>query len=135
MNRFCWFPLAAAMLSSIASPAADVRILNVSYDPTRELYQEVDAAFGAAWKARTGQTVVVDQSHGGSGKQARSVIVSEARRGGHELVVLGAPLPRPDGRIVLDGLLADLLGDLRDLPVLIVQSRWSPPGQPGRETR
>jgi sulfate transport system substrate-binding protein len=49
-------------------------LLNVSYDPTRELYQEVNAAFAAAWKAKTGQTVTIKQSHGGSGKQARSVI-------------------------------------------------------------
>jgi sulfate/thiosulfate-binding protein len=54
--------------------AADITLLNVSYDPTRELYQEVNAAFAAYWKARTGDTVTVRQSHGGSGKQARSVI-------------------------------------------------------------
>ena len=53
---------------------AQVSLLNASYDPTRELYQEYNAAFAAHWKARTGDTVVVRQSHGGSGKQARSVI-------------------------------------------------------------
>ena len=53
---------------------ADVEILNVSYDPTRELYEEIDAAFARAWLARTGQRVTVKQSHGGSGKQARAVI-------------------------------------------------------------
>jgi sulfate transport system substrate-binding protein len=51
-----------------------VKILNVSYDPTRELYQELDTAFAAYWKAKTGQSLEVQQSHGGSGKQARSVI-------------------------------------------------------------
>ncbi len=51
-----------------------VTLLNVSYDPTRELYQELNAAFAADWKSRTGQTVVINQSHGGSSKQARSVI-------------------------------------------------------------
>jgi sulfate/thiosulfate transport system substrate-binding protein len=51
-----------------------VRLLNVSYDPTRELYQDVNAAFAAAWKAKTGQAVTINQSHGGSGKQARGVI-------------------------------------------------------------
>jgi sulfate transport system substrate-binding protein len=51
-----------------------IDLLNVSYDPTRELYTDYDAAFSAYWKARTGQTVVVHQSHGGSGKQARTVI-------------------------------------------------------------
>ena len=51
-----------------------VTLLNVSYDPTRELYQDVNAAFEAAWKAKTGQAVTINQSHGGSGKQARAVI-------------------------------------------------------------
>jgi sulfate/thiosulfate transport system substrate-binding protein len=51
-----------------------VRLLNVSYDPTRELYQDINAAFAKQWKAKTGQTVVIKQSHGGSSKQARSVI-------------------------------------------------------------
>jgi sulfate/thiosulfate transport system substrate-binding protein len=54
--------------------AADVTLLNVSYDPTRELYKEYDAAFVAYWKAKTGDTVTIRQSHGGSAKQARSVI-------------------------------------------------------------
>src|SRR5262249_24835536 len=53
---------------------ARVRLLNVSYDPTRELYSDYDAAFGRYWKAKTGQEVRIEQSHGGSGKQARSVI-------------------------------------------------------------
>ncbi|HET8774929.1 MAG TPA: sulfate ABC transporter substrate-binding protein [Thermoanaerobaculia bacterium] len=51
-----------------------IRLLNVSYDPTRELYHDVNAAFAKQWKARTGQTVEIRQSHGGSSKQARSVI-------------------------------------------------------------
>lgn len=54
--------------------SAQVRMLNVSYDPTRELYQAINQAFAADWKARTGQTVTINQSHGGSGKQARAVI-------------------------------------------------------------
>ena len=57
-----------------ALQAQDVKLLNVSYDPTRELYQAINPAFAAQWKARTGQTVSIAQSHGGSGKQARSVI-------------------------------------------------------------
>jgi sulfate transport system substrate-binding protein len=63
--------------SSAAPPPApqdDVTLLNVSYDPTRELYQDFNAAFGAYWKGKTGAAVRVNQSHGGSGKQARSVI-------------------------------------------------------------
>jgi sulfate/thiosulfate-binding protein len=54
------------------APASE--ILNVSYDPTRELYKEIDTAFAADWKAKTGQDISVKQSHGGSGKQARAVI-------------------------------------------------------------
>jgi sulfate/thiosulfate-binding protein len=68
--------LGAVLVSAGAAAAAHepVRLLNVSYDPTRELYQDVNAAFAREWMQRTGQTVTVDQSHGGSGKQARSVL-------------------------------------------------------------
>jgi sulfate/thiosulfate transport system substrate-binding protein len=62
-----------AVVPSIAA-AKDVTLLNVSYDPTRELYQEYNAAFSKYWKAKTGDNVTVKASHGGSGKQARSVI-------------------------------------------------------------
>ena len=66
---------AAAALTLTALPSlADTTLLNVSYDPTRELYQEFNAAFAKQWKAKTGETVTIRQSHGGSGKQARSVI-------------------------------------------------------------
>jgi ABC-type sulfate transport system substrate-binding protein len=53
---------------------AQVTLLNVSYDPTRELYQDYNAAFAKYWKAKSGQTVNIEQSHGGSSKQARAVI-------------------------------------------------------------
>jgi sulfate/thiosulfate transport system substrate-binding protein len=67
--------LAAGTLVAGPTPAnAQVKLLNVSYDPTRELYQDFNAAFARHWKAKNGQTVEVQQSHGGSGKQARSVI-------------------------------------------------------------
>src|SRR5690348_14842486 len=57
------------------SPAKpEVRLLNVSYDPTRELYLAVNKAFAAEWLKQTGQKVIIEQSHGGSGKQARAVI-------------------------------------------------------------
>ena len=62
-----------ATFSSVAY-AADIQLLNVSYDPTRELYQEVNQAFAKQYKTRTGDNVTFKQSHGGSGKQARSVI-------------------------------------------------------------
>jgi len=57
-----------------AAEPAEVTLLNVSYDPTRELYEAFNAAFAKHWKAKTGQDVRVRQSHGGSGKQARAVI-------------------------------------------------------------
>jgi sulfate transport system substrate-binding protein len=53
---------------------ADAEILNVSYDVTREFYKDIDAAFSKSWKAKTGETVTVSQSHGGSSKQARAVV-------------------------------------------------------------
>ncbi|MBX9823874.1 MAG: sulfate ABC transporter substrate-binding protein [Xanthobacteraceae bacterium] len=61
-------------LAPAAAQAQSVTLLNVSYDPTRELYREFNAAFAKHWKAKTGQTVSVRQSHGGSGAQARAVI-------------------------------------------------------------
>src|SRR5271155_5169209 len=69
--------VAAALLVSSISPAyagGPVTLLNVSYDPTRELYQDYNAAFAKYWKAKTGQNVTIQQSHGGSGAQSRSVI-------------------------------------------------------------
>ena len=67
--------IAASVLALSALPArADTTLLNVSYDPTRELYQAFNAEFAKQWKAKTGETVTIRQSHGGSGKQARSVI-------------------------------------------------------------
>ena len=65
--------LAAAVLATAAS-AKNHQLLNVSYDPTRELYSEFNKAFAADYKARTGDTVTIRQSHGGAGKQARAVI-------------------------------------------------------------
>ncbi|MFL5261493.1 MAG: sulfate ABC transporter substrate-binding protein [Anaeromyxobacteraceae bacterium] len=69
------FGLVAGMRRADGADAPrPVTLLNVSYDPTRELYEEVNAAFARAWKAKTGQDVTVKGSHGGSGKQARAVI-------------------------------------------------------------
>ena len=65
--------LAALVLTPIAQ-AADITLLNVSYDPTRELYQDYNIAFAKYWKAKTGDNVTVKASHGGSGKQARAII-------------------------------------------------------------
>ena len=66
--------LFAAGLLNFSLAQAQTTLLNVSYDPTRELYQEFNPAFAKYWKGKSGQEVVVKQSHGGSGKQARSVI-------------------------------------------------------------
>ena len=75
--------MALALLASLTlfgaqcsrgSVPAGVKLLNVSYDPTRELYQDINAAFAKQWLQKTGQTVTINQSHGGSGKQARAVI-------------------------------------------------------------
>jgi hypothetical protein len=65
---------ALALLAPSAVFAANISLLNVSYDPTRELYQSYNKAFGQYWKQKTGDVVEVKQSHGGSGKQARAVI-------------------------------------------------------------
>ncbi|HEY6355296.1 MAG TPA: sulfate ABC transporter substrate-binding protein [Burkholderiaceae bacterium] len=65
---------ALGLAAPTAALAKDVTPLNVSYDPTRELYADFNKAFAAHWKAKSGDTVIVRQSHGGSGKQARSVI-------------------------------------------------------------
>jgi len=73
MKKFL-FLLAATVLVSISGRAGDISLLNVSYDPTRELYQDFNSSFAAYWKQKTGDTVSIKQSHGGSGKQARSVI-------------------------------------------------------------
>jgi len=72
IRRFSALILSAALV--VPAFAKDVTLLNVSYDPTRELYADFNAAFAKHWKEKTGQAVVVNQSHGGSGKQARSVI-------------------------------------------------------------
>jgi sulfate/thiosulfate-binding protein len=61
-------------LAGLAGAASATELLNVSYDPTRELYSEYNAAFAKHWKAKSGEDVTIKQSHGGSGKQARAVI-------------------------------------------------------------
>jgi sulfate transport system substrate-binding protein len=72
MRFFAALLLAAA--APLAALAADVTLLNVSYDPTREFYNQINKAFAAKWKAAAGDRVTIKQSHGGSGKQARAVI-------------------------------------------------------------
>ncbi len=76
-GRRRWLALAPAALACCAPPVLaqrQITLLNVSYDPTRELYADANKVFAAQWKAKTGDSVTIRQSHGGSGKQARSVI-------------------------------------------------------------
>jgi sulfate transport system substrate-binding protein len=65
---------AIGLTAAVSASHAETTLLNVSYDPTREFYKEFNEAFAAHWKAETGEDVTIDQSHGGSGKQARAVI-------------------------------------------------------------
>ena len=76
MNNIFTIFVAAVLAVSAASnvQAADVKLLNVSNDPTRELFKEINPVFAKYWKAKTGDTVEINQSHAGSGKQARAVI-------------------------------------------------------------
>ncbi len=69
-----WISLLSVLTAAASLSAKDISLLNVSYDPTRELYNDVNAAFASEWKAKTGDTLNIDQSHGGSGKQARAII-------------------------------------------------------------
>jgi sulfate transport system substrate-binding protein len=73
VRSVAWLAALLALLGVVPA-SADTVLLNVSYDPTRELYQDFNAAFAKYWRATTGETVAIKQSHGGSGKQARSVI-------------------------------------------------------------
>ena len=66
--------LVAGLGATLSAAHADTTLLNVSYDPTREFYKAINEAFAAKWLAETGEEVTIEQSHGGSGKQARSVI-------------------------------------------------------------
>jgi sulfate/thiosulfate transport system substrate-binding protein len=76
MKTGIWVVLSLILALPVAAQAQGgaVTLLNVSYDPTRELYQDFNQAFAKYWRAKTGQTVSIEQSHGGSGKQARAVI-------------------------------------------------------------
>jgi sulfate/thiosulfate transport system substrate-binding protein len=96
---FIKIPLAAAVAGGLTLAAlpsrsrAPVTLLNVSYDPTRELYVEFNRAFAAYWKHKSGQDVVINQSHGGSGKQARSVI--DGLEADVVTLALGGDIDRP----------------------------------------
>ena len=72
MKTFLKILLAASL--AVSASAKEIKLLNVSYDPTRELYTEYNAAFAKYWQAKNGDSVNVSQSHGGSGKQAQAVV-------------------------------------------------------------
>src|ERR1041385_7378336 len=74
IRRSITVPALVFALAALGSTAFAQTLLNVSYDPTRELYQDFNAAFVRYWKEKTGQDVAIHQSHGGSGSQARAVI-------------------------------------------------------------
>ena len=74
MNNYCILCLLFAVAAQPVLAQKTVSLLNVSYDPTREFYQDINAAFATFWKNKTGEVVTIQQSHGGSGKQARAVI-------------------------------------------------------------
>jgi sulfate transport system substrate-binding protein len=65
---------AIGLVAGLSAAHAETTLLNVSYDPTREFYKAINEAFAAKWQAETGEEVTIEQSHGGSGKQARAVI-------------------------------------------------------------
>jgi len=73
MKRLFSAVLAAFLSAATSAQAADITLLNVSYDPTRELYKAINAAFASDWKAKHGDNVTINQSHGGSGAQSRAV--------------------------------------------------------------
>jgi sulfate transport system substrate-binding protein len=73
-NRFLPALVAALGILAVSASARDITLLNVSYDPTRELYDAFNQAFAKHWESKTGDKLSVKQSHGGSGKQARGVI-------------------------------------------------------------
>jgi sulfate transport system substrate-binding protein len=96
---------ALGLTGVVTARAADQTLLNVSYDPTRELYEAFDKAFAAHWKATTGNNVTIEQSHGGSGKQAQAVIdglradvVTLALQGDIDAIVQKSGLIDPDWR-------------------------------------
>jgi sulfate/thiosulfate-binding protein len=87
MTRVLSVAICVMVAFAAAAQAKSVRLLNVSYDPTRELYRSINAAFAAEWKKKTGDNVVINQSHGASGSQARAVIDGLAA----DIVTLAVP--------------------------------------------
>ena len=94
-----WAAFTASFLFLLSvTVLAQTTILNVSYDVSRELYKDINPAFIADWKAKTGETIVVNQSHGGSSKQAMSVAAGPGRRRHHDEPGAGHRHPGRAGR-------------------------------------
>src|SRR5580692_2246373 len=74
MRKLAFVVAATLAFGASAAEAKDITLLNVSYDPTRELYQQINKAFATDWKAKTGDTVTINMSHNGSGAQSRAII-------------------------------------------------------------
>ena len=74
MRKISLAAIAVALLATAAADAAEVKLLNVSYDPTRELYKNINTAFAAQWKQKTGDNLTINMSHNGSGAQSRAII-------------------------------------------------------------
>lgn len=99
------FLVGLSLSTGLVLPAGAAELLNVSYDPTREFYQDYNAAFAKHWLAETGETVTIDQSHGGSGRQARAVmeglgadVVTLALQSDIDIIVERSKLIAPDWR-------------------------------------
>ena len=102
LTRFITVALLASsiQIGGLGVAFADTTILNVSYDPTRELYKDFNAAFAEKWKTDTGETVTIQASHGGSGKQARAVIdgLEDQIRQQQRALYVDHRLPRAQGQ-------------------------------------
>ena len=99
------FLVGLSLSTGLMLPAGAAELLNVSYDPTREFYQDYNAAFAKHWQQETGETVTIDQSHGGSGRQARAVmegleadVVTLALQSDIDIIAERAKLLAPDWR-------------------------------------
>jgi len=104
-NHLAAFLVGLSLSTGLVMPAKGTELLNVSYDPTREFYQDYNAAFARHWLAQTGETITIDQSHAGSGRQARAVIegldadvVTLALQSDIEIIAERAKLVAPDWR-------------------------------------
>lgn len=97
-NPFRVVALGVALAALAAPVLADVSLLNVSYDPTRELYQDYNTAFARHWRTTNNEAVTINQSHGGSGKQARAVINPQVNFFG--IRIHGAPFVSRTGQAV-----------------------------------